>query len=151
MTRPLWRPTLAICSMWLLLGASACRWGMTPGRLPAANGPQGVQVAVRVRGEPTDRVGELFAADTIGIVVRAGQLQRVAWGRIHAIDVAGFGVPYDLAPGMAADASVRARLALLSRYPQGMEPGILARVLEVLGQAALVEVGMAANGGGNRP
>lgn len=126
----------------LSLGLVACTWGMTPARLPAANGPQGVQVAVRVRGESVDRVGELFAVDSIGIMVRGAQLQRVAWPRVQAVDVEGFGTPYDVVVGGAVDAPVRTRLALLSRYPQGLDDVLLARVLSALGQAALVEVGI---------
>jgi hypothetical protein len=126
----------------LSLSLVACTWGMTPARLPAANGPQGVQVAVRVRGESADRVGELIAVDSIGMMVRGIELQRVAWSRVHAVDVAGFGVPYDVAPGRAVDMPARSRLALLSRYPQGLDEALLARVLSALGQAALVEVGI---------
>lgn len=142
MTYKLTAGLLARCAATVSLSLVACTWGMTPARLPAANGPEGVQVAVRVRGESVDRVGELFAVDSIGMMVHGTELQRVAWSRVHAVDVAGFGAPYDVAPGRAVDLPARRRLALLSRYPQGLDEALLARVLSALGQAALIEVGI---------
>lgn len=123
--------SLSICLL-VLLGA--CYWGTPPTKFPPAQGPRGAQVAVRVTGEPSDRVGELFAADSIGVVVRATRLIRVPWNRLHAMDVDRVGRGYDIPHGQSPDAAHVARLAALSRFPHGLRDDLLRRVLQLLAQ-----------------
>jgi hypothetical protein len=84
-------------------------------------------------------VGELYAVDSAGVLVLAGRLVRVAWPRVAAMDVQGFAGAYDLAPGERPDAAKRARLALVSRFPQGLSGALLARTLGALSQPDIEE------------
>lgn len=112
------RPLLSFA---LLLSASCFNWGTRPKDFPPALDAAGVRVAVRVSGESRDRVGELLAVDSVGIVVRDPRIIRVLWNRIEALDVADEGSDYDIRHGEAVSPQKRQRLALLSRFPQGMD------------------------------
>lgn len=110
-------PSIALC----LLGATACfNHGVRPDHFDPAQGPEGARVAVSVTGEDTDRVGELIAVDSVGITIRETRLLRIAWRRIVALDVAQLGKDYDILVGEPVTSEKRARLALVSRFPQGL-------------------------------
>ena len=108
--------------VFVLVFSTACfNWGTRPENFPPAMSAQGVHVAVRVRGESRDRVGELLAVDSVGITVRDSRVIRVAWSRVEALDVANEGSDFDIAFGETVTAEKRARLSLLSRFPQGID------------------------------
>jgi hypothetical protein len=109
-----------VASMLLLSTACVFNHGIRPDEFPPANGPEGVHVALRVRGESSDRVGELLAADSIGLTVHGQNIIRVAWSKVEALDVAGAGDDLDIWFGENVSPEKRARLALVSRFPQGM-------------------------------
>lgn len=120
---------------------SACiNYGVRPSRLSVANGPFGAEVAVRVRAEDVDRVGELYAVAAAGVTLRARTLVRIAWSRVVAIDVEKFGARYDVTPGETVTDAKRSRLSLVSRFPQGLNGPLLSQVLARLGQSALEEI-----------
>jgi hypothetical protein len=119
---------------------AACNWGVQPKEFVPALGPAGASVAVRVTGETEDRVGEVYAADSAGITILSRQLVRIAWSRVRAVDVDQLGADYDVRPGTSVDAAKWARIALVSRFPQGMPTALLAHVLAKLEQATLEEV-----------
>jgi hypothetical protein len=116
---------------------AGCNHGTRPANLPVAQGPEGVRVAVRVRGETIDRVGELYAVDSAGVILRDLRLVRIRWTELAALDVAKFGADYDLNYGQRATSSVRQRLAMLSRFPQGLNGDLLRRVLVMVRQDSL--------------
>lgn len=124
----------------LLLALAACNWGRRPDDFAPAIGPQGARVAVRVRGEDVDRVGELFSVDTAGVTLRADRLTRIRWPRLDAMDVVAMGSAYDIRFGETVTAEKRARLAPLSRFPQGLSGDLLRSVLTALSQSTLEEV-----------
>src|SRR3954469_4056278 len=95
-------------------------WGTRPENFPPALGPAGAQVAVRVRGDSADRVGELIAVDSVGVTIDVGHFITIAWSRVEAMDVDQMGRDYDLLRGEELTAAKRRRLALVSRFPQGM-------------------------------
>jgi hypothetical protein len=109
-----------VVSTLLLSSACVTNHGTRPDEFPPANSPEGVHVALRVRGESSDRVGELLAADSIGLTVRGQNIIRVAWSKVDALDVAGAGDDLDIWFGENVPPEKRARLALVSRFPQGM-------------------------------
>ncbi|MFL5581523.1 MAG: hypothetical protein ACJ8AO_14230 [Gemmatimonadaceae bacterium] len=119
---------------------AACSHGTLPQKFPPANHPTGVKVAVRVRGDSADRVGELYAADSAGLVLADARVSRIAWPVIEAMDVEGLDDRYDVLHGEAVTPVKWSRLALVSRFPQGLSGELLARVLAMRGQAALAEV-----------
>ncbi len=122
------------------LFAVACTWGTPPSKVAPANGPQGARVALRLRGEAGDRVGELFAVDSVGLIIRNDKVVRVSWTKLDAMDVRDMGSAYDVAFGEVVTAAKRAKLAPLSRFPQGLSGALLRSVLSTLGQTALEEV-----------
>ena len=101
-------------------GAGCFNHGVQPDSFGPAQGPDGARVALRVQGESADRVGELIAVDSIGITIRDQRMIRVAWSRVAALDVAQLGDDYDIRFGEIVTAAKRARLALVSRFPQGL-------------------------------
>ena len=100
--------------------ASGCRFGTRPDTFPPALRPEGASVAVRVRGERSDRKGELLAVDSAGVTIRTPRIVRVAWTRVSAMDVDGLGSDYDVLFGESISRDKIARLALVSRFPQGI-------------------------------
>ncbi len=94
---------------------------------------------MRVQGEPSDRVGELFAVDSVGVTIYNGKLQRVGWARLEAMDVDKLGSDYDVSRGEQVGDVKRARLAPLSRFPQGLSNELLRAVLAKLQLTELEE------------
>jgi hypothetical protein len=111
------RHTLALVA---LVFSTACNWGTRPDTFTLANHPEGARVAIRVKGETVDRVGELLAADSLGIVLRGDRVLRVMWTRLDALDVDGLGGDYDVGQGERVGREKIAKLALVSRFPQGI-------------------------------
>jgi hypothetical protein len=113
----------------LTVGLSACTYGMRPDDFEPANRPAGARVAVRVQGEGSDRRGELFSVDSIGVMIGSDRLVRVRWSRLAAMDVDRLDSPYDVAFGETVMPEKRARIATVSRFPQGLTGELLQRVL----------------------
>ena len=124
----------------LAVTVSACSWGSRPDNFEPALGPQGAHVAVRVTGESADRVGELYAVDSLGVMLRTSALVRVRWSRLSAMDVDKMSGTYDISFGEMVSAEKRERLALVSRFPQGLQGALLARVLSMISQSELVDI-----------
>jgi hypothetical protein len=108
----------------LLLAAlvleAGCVWGTKPTGFPPAMGPEGALVAVRVKGEPADRVGELLAVDSVGLTIGGQHIVRVSWANVEAMDVDNAGSYYDIQIGEQITKEKISHLALIARFPQGM-------------------------------
>ena len=131
--------------LWATLGLSvslgACHWGAKAKNFEPAMTPAGARVALRVRGERADRLGELYAVDSVGVTLRGERVIRVRWPDVAAMDVLELGKYYDISADLpTVDASHRARLAAVSRFPQGLSGAVLERVLARVGQRAIVDV-----------
>lgn len=147
MTRQLVRATaLLACVL-----ASACRFGAKPNDIDWMVSPEGARIALRVVGEPQDRVGELLAVDdesvlmrspevVEGVELRRPKITRVAWGSVDAIDVDRLGGAYDVRRGLRVTDETRRKLTLISRFPQGISPDILAKLLAATKQTAVDEI-----------
>ena len=140
--KPMSRATLPSIAILLLVSLAGCNWGTRPQNFSPAQGPQGARVAVRVTNEQSDRLGELLASDSIGLTILDDdrRLTRIAWPRVEALDVSKVGDQYDIRHGEEPSADKRQRLALLSRFPQGLSGDLLARTLALLRQDALQEI-----------
>jgi hypothetical protein len=103
-----------------LVFSAACNWGTRPDTFTLANHPEGARVAARVKGETVDRVGELLTADSLGVVLRGDRVVRITWTRLDALDVDGLGRAYDVLQGERVGRDKIAKLALVSRFPQGI-------------------------------
>jgi hypothetical protein len=121
----------------MLFVAACFNWGNQLEKVAPASGPQGARVALRLCGESSDRVGELFAVDSVGVTIREARLIRVSWAKLAAMDVKNMGSAYDVSFGETVTPAKRARIAPLSRFPQGLSPAMLRSVLSTLGQSAL--------------
>jgi hypothetical protein len=131
----------SICAIALLALGTACHWGTRAGEFPPARLPVGARVAMHLRGDPIVRVGELFAVDSSGVTVRGERLMHVRWNVLDLMDVDGLGGGYDVDyGGTRVTAAQRARLAIVSRFPQGLSGELLARVLALVGQSKVDEV-----------
>ena len=134
-----------------VLTLSACRFGTTPGDIDWVNSPEGARIALRVVGELQDRVGELLAVDdesvmlrsyevVEGVELRRPKLTHVLWSRVYAIDVDKLGGSYDVMRGQRVTDTERRKLALISRFPQGISSELLTRLLAANKQAAIEEI-----------
>jgi hypothetical protein len=113
----------------LFAGLSACTYGLRPDDFEPANKPAGARVAVRVQGENSDRRGELFSIDSVGVTLGTDRLVRVRWSRLAAMDVDLLDSPYDISFGETVTPEKRARIATVSRFPQGLSGELLQRVV----------------------
>jgi len=138
-------------SMLASVFVSACRFGTKPGAIDWVVSPEGARIALRVVGEPQDRVGELLAVDDESVVMRSlevvegvelrrPRISRVVWSRVYAIDVDQLDGRYDVMRGQRVTDDERRKLSLISRFPQGISPELLTRVLAANKQAAIEEV-----------
>lgn len=104
----------------LLFTQGCINWGTRPDNFAPANGPGGAQVAVRIRGEAHDHVGELLAIDSSGVTIRSDRVIQIGWKRVDALDVKGMGSDFDIQFGEGPTDDKIQRLKLVSRFPQGM-------------------------------
>ena len=123
-----------------LLLAAGCNWGTRPQNFAPALGPAGASVTFRLREGRSTQTGELYAVDSSGAILLAPRLVHVAWSRFDWADVQKLGDEYDVAGRQPVGAEQRARLALVSRFPQGLSGDLLQRVLRMLSQPALEEL-----------
>ena len=129
------RPALGVFALGLL---AACAVGTTGGSYEPAKGPAGARVTLEVT-DHREVVGELLAVeDTSLLVLQERQLVRVplpliASGNAPKVSFTGPTL-------MARRDESRERLRLISRYPQGMNPELEARLLEAYGQSRVLEV-----------
>lgn len=136
--RPATRPATLVRAVAtaILATVAACNWGTRPRDFRPARGPAGAHVAVHVVGERTDRLGELYAVDSAGVLIlrpaqltRPARLVRIAWPRLASMDVRGMGSDVDVSLRETVDAAKRERIALVCRFPQGLSGPLLAQVL----------------------
>ena len=118
---------------------AACVHGTRIGDFRPAISPEGAQVQLRLKGERTFRKCELFAVDSAGMIVLADRLVHVRWDRLRSIDFVQLGTGYDAYNGKL-DVAQRERIALVSRFPQGLSGPLLAQVLATLHQDAASEL-----------
>ena len=145
------QPTRLLVLLLAILAGSACHHGVRPETFVPANGPAGARATMRVEGETGPREGELFAADSIGIIVRTDRLIRDAWDDIARLDLAQLGRDFAVAPNERITPAKRQRLALISRFPNGLDGAVLARVLATLNQESIDELEPSGSGGGSGP
>jgi hypothetical protein len=117
----------------VVLATVACQVGGTVETFAPANRPAGVAVDLTLQGGRKTR-GELLAVEDTALVVLAqDSVTLVSYGaifewRFSQVDALLQRPP---APDLAT------KLRLLSRFPQGLTPALLARLLAAQGQAAL--------------
>ncbi|MHB1298530.1 MAG: hypothetical protein ACYC0B_08390 [Gemmatimonadaceae bacterium] len=130
--RTLWN-ALSACG---LVTVVACSHGTRPQAFTPAISPSGATITMRVRPDGAERRGELFASDSVGLIVMGDRLLRVRWDQLARVKVRGMG-SYRFEAGSAVPRATRERLALVSRFPHGLSGDRLNTVLAALKQATL--------------
>jgi len=127
-----------------VLGATmllaACVWGTPAKKYPPAVSPAGARIAFRLEGERRIRRAELISVDSVALLVLDSLLYRVAWERINALEASGAHARFSLPRPAGKTPEYRARLALISRHPQGLSEALLAEALARLGQRAVLDL-----------
>lgn len=116
-----------------VLAALACHVGGRVDRFAPANQPEGIAVSLTLRG---GRIadGELLAVqDTAMVVVIADAVALVPYGAVAAARFPQVGELHGTPP----TPDIAMRLRLVSRFPQGFTPDLLAQLLAAHGQSAL--------------
>lgn len=119
---------------------AGCAWGTRPHQLAVATTPAGAQVTFLVKGAPAPGQGELFAIDSVGAIIHANRLVRVHWASLATLKVDRLGPAYEAGTPDGFTKAWRQQLALVSRFPQGLNGPLLQRVLAALGQETLGEI-----------
>jgi hypothetical protein len=155
-------PLLALAGLLCLV---ACTAGPRFAKFGPAHGPAGVTVEASLSGAPAARAGVdgellevraegLLVLGTLGAVREEGQKKAeappadakarvvlVPFARIQKAHFQGMGKRCDLSDGIAPTDVVRDRLRLVSRFPQGLSPDLLRRLLETRGQTEVQRLG----------
>jgi hypothetical protein len=117
----------------VVLAAAACQVGGTVETFAPAHQPAGVAVDLTLQGGRKTR-GELLAVEDTALVVLAqDSVTLVSYGAIFDWRFSQVGALLERPP--APDLATKLRL--LSRFPQGLTPALLGRLLAAHGQAAL--------------
>ena len=121
----------------MLAGVSSCVIGKNAAEWPVAKQPQGALVTLR--SNPTTVTGELIEVTEEGVVVKshAGKLIFAPFSTIDHLGAEGLGSEYSMSRRMPPTQAGRARLAMVSHFPQGMTPGIRQRMLALSGQSQI--------------
>jgi hypothetical protein len=117
----------------LVLAMLACQLGGRVDRFAPAKQPAGVTVKLWLRGGGTGR-GELLAVqDTALVVLAQDTVTLVPYSTLEAGQFSQVGELADTPPAK----DFAARLRLVSRFPQGLTPEMLTRLLAAYGQSTL--------------
>ena len=117
----------------LVLLCAGCMTGPSAEKFRPAVSPRGVAVQLRARGG--DVSGELLEVRTTGFVVLArNEAVLVPFGSVRGAKFAQMRIGYR---GARPFVSTFEAMRRVSRYPQGLPPEQMARLLESLGQREL--------------
>lgn len=143
MKRPLIALLVASC-------AAACSYGMTVEKLRHTSSPGGA--IARVTTTSAQFTGELIEVQDAGLLILTSSrrndrtqvqerlLRLVPFGAIESSAFEQLRRGYRVARRRAPDAANRERLRLVSRFPYGLRPELLAQLLASLGQKAVAGV-----------
>ncbi|HYW50099.1 MAG TPA: hypothetical protein VE861_05810 [Gemmatimonadaceae bacterium] len=84
--------------------------------------------------------GELLAVDTTGVLTWTTIVTHVRWSAMRTFEVRKLGDQYRVSGGAQPSMMQVTRLSLVSHFPQGIEPAVLAKLLENTKQKSVEEV-----------
>ncbi|HVT45354.1 MAG TPA: hypothetical protein VMT00_13295 [Thermoanaerobaculia bacterium] len=120
--------TLALC-------LTACAVGPRVGDFKPAYSPAGIEVTLNLEGESTLK-GELLEVRDSGLVMlNDNEVILISYASIRRGGLAQTGIR--IGEGKPPARAAREQLRLLSRYPQGLSPELLASLLSAYGQEKL--------------
>jgi len=114
---------------------NACHYGTTVKTFPPAQGSKGAIADIA-----TDRSfkAELIEVRDVGIVIQEDRkLRLLPYTSIVSFDVHGMKSPPGIGRRQMPSPGARDDLRLVSRFPQGLTPELLQKLLDVNGQTAL--------------
>jgi hypothetical protein len=142
---------LKIVALLLPIAVASCSFGMTAGRFRQTTSPRGVET--RLTTASVDVTGELLEVRTDGLLVltsgvrwktparrdeaRERLLRLVPFTAIQASSFEQMNVGRHVQDGRTPDGEIRERLRLVSRFPYGIPPEVLARLLSAHGQVQI--------------
>ena len=124
----------------LIALVGACTWGTRVKSQAFATTPAGANAYYQIKGERERVLGELYAVDTVSMLIYSGRLRRIPWERLAFVDFDGLASRYDIVLERRPDSTKLVRLGLVSRFPQGLSGPLLAQVLAALKQDAVEDV-----------
>jgi hypothetical protein len=114
---------------------SGCGVGMTARKYPPAQGPKGVNMRVTIaQGQLS---GELIEVRDSGIVLADQKLRLVPYTDILSSEVEKTSSRYAISNRRVPTPEARDHLRLLSRFPYGLSPEAMQRLLGSYGQTEL--------------
>jgi hypothetical protein len=114
---------------------NGCGVGMTARKYPPAQGPKGVNVQLKTaQGQLS---GELIEVRDSGIVLADRKLRLIPYTDILSSEVEKTSSRFAIANRRAPASDVRDHLRLLSRFPYGLSPEVMQRLLAAFAQTEL--------------
>ena len=127
----------ALAASTMILGACRVHHGPRWEQIPVATTAAGATLELRATERGGAEEAELIAVQDSGLVVASsGRLVFAPYASLRTITVKGLGWRYE-GPAGASNADVRRQLRPLSRFPQGMSPDVVSRLLEAYGQTSI--------------
>jgi hypothetical protein len=130
---------LRLAEVIIILGSvllSSCHYGRAVKDFPPANGPQGV--GMQVTTDHQMFLGELLEVRDIGLIVLSEKkIHLLPFAEITSSQAVKTSSQYSFGGRRQPSPEVRERLRLVSRFPQGLTPDLLRRLLETYGQTEL--------------
>ncbi len=123
----------------LLVLATGCVWGGRNAQLVPAHAAGGDTVTVSIYRIRRDLRGELYAVNDSGVMQTAGQVTWDPWTRISILRSGRLHKSY-LAAGKTPPPATLDELALISRFPLGLNDSTLAAVLAAKHQDVLRQI-----------
>jgi len=115
--------------------ANGCSFGMTARKYSPAQGPKGIMMHVSTGQKQL--TGELIEVRADGILLADEKLRLLPYTAILSAEANEKDSPYIISKGTVPNRDVQEHLRLLSRFPQGLTPELIQRLLDAYGQTEL--------------
>ena len=125
-----------ITTLVLLFLLTGCRYGVTVESFPPARTPRGV--TTKITSDRREFSAELIEVRDTGILILAAtRFRLLPYSMIDSSRAEGLNRDYTFGGRRSPTAETRERLRLVSRFPQGLTPELLQKLLEANGQLQL--------------
>ena len=130
------RATALLTLLALACLTNGCSFGMTARKYSPAQGPKGIMMHVSTGQKQL--TGELIEVRADGILLVAEEkLLLLPYTAILSAEANEKDSPYIISKGTVPNRDVQEHLRLLSRFPQGLTPELIQRLLDAYGQTEL--------------
>ena len=130
------RATALLTLLALACLTNGCSFGMTARKYSPAQGPKGIMMHVSTGQKQL--TGELIEVRADGILLVAEEkLLLLPYTAILSAEAKEKDSPYIISKGTVPNRDVQEHLRLLSRFPQGLTPELIQRLLDAYGQTEL--------------